>query len=290
LAVNPYPSGTRISGDISCVGVSTYTIVTDTTPTKYNIALPRVPGGNFTALSDFLLATTVTVTKTASTSYLWASNTSGLIPNATQTEDGKMYLAHCAHNIEMLPIPSKEGAGVQYIESSVPLVGGCRNSDPNVCASDSVNNAIINWWGGQGHNFWRVSCRGGVLGPLRHAEDCELTNGIWISTVTSMLDAIVQTAVHTGHSTQALLTHVEVRSVRRWWLQSIIPAATFILYIATLLYTLHLGQESGVVKELDLAEVIVAAQTDKVRVLVERGGLERSTNIGLLRTAPGGIA
>ena len=279
-STNPQPTGARISGDISCTGLTNYTIVDDAVVGRlYNV---YYRGRKYVAMGSQTLGVCMASTDTASTLYLWASNKDGSIPNAAVTSDGGVYLAVCNHTISMNAIPQTSSASrTQYIHPSQPVTNGCTNPDNLVCAADSVNNAIVSWYGGLGTAFWGISCRDGVLGPVDDVkQSCTVSANTWTTTVTTMLDAIVQTAPQSGNATQDLSVALETRSVKRWWLQALVPLATVLLYALAVGYTVRVSRGYRSLKELDLGEVIAAAQTDDVRHLVRRGVLRKDTNVG----------
>ena len=259
-SVRSAPGGPTISGAITCAGVSTYTIANNSQ--YYNIT---IGSHAYLAESNMTLAVSMTSLHTARTDYLWVSNTSGLLPNGTLTSDGKMTFALCNHTVFM--VNGSQSAGVQYIEPNVPLTSGCDSDDVNVCVADSVNNAVLSWWGGLGVALWKLSCRGSVVGPLaaNGAANCSLSTELWRETLTSMLDGIVQTAPTSGLANQQLVAPIESISHSRWWLQGVIPLGTMLLYSAALYYTCRLGQGYSTIKELTLSEVIGAAQREGVR-------------------------
>jgi len=279
-ATNSQPAGARIAGDVSCTGLTNYTITDDGLVGRLYDVYYR--GHKYTAMASQILGVCMAKTDTASTLYLWASNKGGRIPNAAVTSDGGVYLAVCNHTISMNTISQTGSAsGTQYIQPSQPVTSGCTSPDNLVCAADSVNNAIISWYGGLGTAFWGISCRDDVLGPMNDAgQSCTISATTWTTTVTTMLDAIVQTAPRSGNATQHLSVAVEARSVKRWWLQALVPLATVVLYALAVGYTVMVSRGYRSLKELDLGEVIMAAQTDDVRHLVRRGVLRKDTNVG----------
>lgn len=271
--VNAFPGGPRIRGNISCAGFDNYTIVTGS-PVQYDIFLG---GKTYSALPDMHLAVSETGLGTAFTHYLWVSNSTGVVPNASATSDGRMNIALCNHTIFMENVTQPTTGDLQTIDPNLPLVSGCASDNRYVCVSDSVNNAILTWWGSVGTAFWKLSCRGGVMGPLKPDDTlCPLNPELWSETVTSMLDGIMQTAPRSENSTQELVARVETLGKGRWWLQGIVPLSTLLLYILALTYTVYLSQGSATLKELNLAEVIEAAQTDHVRNLVNAGQFKKS--------------
>lgn len=269
------PGGPTMTGHFECTGLDNYTTSGAGGEKKWTIL---VGGTAFSANANMTLSVSISKIGTAVASYVWASNTTGLIPNATTTSDGGMNIALCTHWLEMEP-EAPRMKGVDYLDPSQPLTSGCKSKDSNVCVADSVNNAILNWWGGLGSVFWHITCRGGVLGPVPSATDaeryCALTQELWKETAVSMLDGIMRTAPRAGRGMQDLHAVVEGVSKRRWWVHATIPAATVVAYLVGLLYTCVLSRGEAVLKELDLGEVIQAAQTDHIHDLVFTGRLKK---------------
>jgi hypothetical protein len=275
IAINSRPGGPRIKGTLSCTGVNDYNI---TESLDYDMFANNL---TYTATRDMGLAVSMTKVATASMTYIWASNTTGRLPNATQTSDGVMFMALCTHKI-YFENATQVGDGNQEISPSTPIASGCGDADENLCAADSVSNAIFSWWGGRGTSMWDVNCRGSVVGPLPPSgvpdeDNCVLTEGLWTETATSMLDGLVQTAPRSLNPSQTLIVPVETLNTRRWWLQALIPFLTLVLYGVGLFYTLLLSRGNNTLKKLTLAEVIGAAHTEHVRSLLDSGNLEKTT-------------
>ncbi|KAF8996752.1 hypothetical protein BDQ17DRAFT_1429549 [Cyathus striatus] len=272
LGVNTLPGGPKLHGDISCSGIENYTISAENSGLLDYII--DIRGVQYIAHNNMKLAVSMTNVGTASTHYLWVSNTSGILPNATISSDGQMYFSFCNHTITLDAQPQDGSSGVQYVEPNTPVTSGCDAISSNVCVSDSVNNAIISWWGGVGSSLWSLNCRGNVLGPLNsNGTFCPLTQGLWESTASSMLDALVQTSPRSGHDTQSIRTRIELLSTIGWWIQGLVPLLTLILYIPMIIYTVMISRGDTTFKELNLSEVIVAAQSEHVRDLVQSGQL-----------------
>ncbi|KAF9445745.1 hypothetical protein P691DRAFT_252801 [Macrolepiota fuliginosa MF-IS2] len=273
-ASNALPGGPKITGWFECDGWNNYTIVEPNSSWYIWIGSTR-----FTATADMSISVSMWRVDTAEAMYLWVSNTTGLIPNATQTTDGGMNIALCTHWLQMEPEEPRK-PGVDYLLPNLPVTSGCDSNDKNVCVADAVNNAILSWWGGRGTAFWHITCRGGVLGPVPDSTPaeryCPLTQDLWRNTVTSMMDGIMQTAPSSFVAVQDLQAVVEVLNAPRWWLNAIIPAATLGLYLAGLAYTCALSQGDNVLKELSLQEVIEAAQTDHIHDLILAKQLKRT--------------
>lgn len=272
-ASNAPPAGPKISGRFECEGWNNYTFQTVPRDSYFIF----INDTQFIATDDMSLSVSIWRVNTAVAHYLWVSNTTGLIPNATATNDGKIHVALCTHWLEMEPEePRKDG--VEYLAPSVPLTSGCDGSPgSDLCVADSVNNAILNWWGELGTELWNMSCRGKVLGPIPSTADaekfCPITQELWKETATAMLDGIMQTAPRSVPAVQDLHAVVEGLSKRWWWLNAVIPAATTVLYLVGLIYTCAQSQGDIALKELNLEEVVRAAQTDHIHDLISAGQL-----------------
>ncbi|KAF9459411.1 hypothetical protein BDZ94DRAFT_1239268 [Collybia nuda] len=278
-SVNLRAGGPRIKGTLSCTGFNNYTTSKDGNVTQYNMIYPPT-GKQYIAIPSMGFSVSMTSVGTAVTKYLWVSNTTGRLPNATQTSDGVMNMALCTQSIHFMN-DTEIVEGEQEIKPNTPIMSGCLESDPNVCVADSVSNAVVSWWGGKGTALWGVRCRGSVVGPLPSSgvleeDNCALTEELWTETVTSMLDGIVQTGTRSLDTSQKLVVPVATLNARRWWLQALIPCLALILYGVGLYYTASLSQGRNVLKKLNLAEVIGAAQTDHVRNLLDSGNLEKT--------------
>ncbi|XP_006461649.1 hypothetical protein AGABI2DRAFT_178715 [Agaricus bisporus var. bisporus H97] len=276
-ATNALPAGPKISGRFECEGFSNYTFDPDSSPHQWYI---NVADREFIANANMTLHVAMRFVNTAVTRYLWVSNTTGLIPNATTTEDGGLHIAYCAHWVEMEPEEPKKD-GYDYLNANTAFTSGCDDGvGSDTCIADSVNNAILNWWGGEGAAFWHISCRGGILGPIPPSNDaeeyCPLTQELWKETTIAMLDGIMQTAQTSISSSQRLQTVVEDLDRQKWWLNAIIPAATFVLYLVGLAYTSHRSQGDLAFKKLSLDEVVRAAQTDHIHDLILTGQLTKT--------------
>ncbi|KAF9522292.1 hypothetical protein CPB83DRAFT_899768 [Crepidotus variabilis] len=277
ITVNHVAGGPRISGTLSCVGVSNYSITMDGNLSRYNMFYRE---RTYIATPDMQLAQSMASVDTALSKHIWASNSTGRLPNATRSSDGVMDMALCTHAIHFTnntQIPR----GAQEIKPNQPITSGSSDPDPNVRVADSVSNAIVQWWGGWGTSLYKMSCRGSVVGPVPSSGiseeiGCPLTEDLWTETVTSMLDGIVQTGPRNLEASQKLVVPVETIDTRRWWLQALIPLLTLILYGVGLHYTISVSQGRNVLKKLTLTEVIGAAQTEHVRDLVGSGGLKRA--------------
>jgi len=295
-SVNPLPGGAFIDGAFHCTPVVRANITTadvDESTKRFTIMLE---GKKYIAVSNMGLAVTETGSNgLGKNRYLWFSNTAGVLPNATKITS-TYYTTLCQHQITMNFLPSNTSIpkGMQEIEAGVANVEGCTSMDMEACIADSVSKTILSWWGSLGQSFWGVSCRGGVLGPMDaqepHDKPCNLTATLWKETAASVLDGIVQTAPKSGIADQELLARVENLDIGRWWLQALVPSFTIILYALTLAYTCYLSQGSALIKELSLEEVVDAAQTDHVRVMVQEGSLGKrllryDSTVGLVTRA-----
>jgi len=278
-SINAKPSGPIIDGSLSCSPIPLANITTNATAYTIHLSV----GGlveDFLALSSTLLGVSEAGgIDIATAKYLWVSNTTNLLPNATVIGNGQFYATLCRHSLSMRNVSSNDPKA-QYINPNTAAVPGCDAPDVNACVADSVSNAILSWWGGLGTAIWGISCRGGVLGPLHRETDskpCPLTVEVWKETATSMLDGIIQTSPTDGSETQELIAHVETINPGRWWLQGLIPAFSALLYLVSLIYTCYLSEGNSNLKELHLAEVISAAQTEHIRDLVRAGRLRKAT-------------
>jgi hypothetical protein len=279
FANNILPAGPNITGSFECQGVDNFTVA----------PLEVIPSGGFYIFIDgtqYIAEPSIMPLDVAEhlpgpgwVVYLWVSNTTGLLPNATTTEDGRLHMALCNHTLEMIP-EEREVPGVEYLMASEPLTTGCRFDDPHICVADSVANAILNFWGGLGTSFMHIRCRGGVLGPIPSVTEeefyCPLTQELWSATASAMLDGIMQTAPSNVISSQFLHARVEGLNNSRWWLNATIPAATMVVYVVGLWYTCRLSRGDRLFKELTLAEVVRAAQTDHVHDLISTGQLKKA--------------
>ncbi|XP_006453764.1 hypothetical protein AGABI2DRAFT_113535 [Agaricus bisporus var. bisporus H97] len=277
-ATNALPAGPKISGRFECEGYSNYTFDPESSPLHQWYI--NVGDRQYIANAKMSLHVAMHVVDTAVTRYLWVSNTTGLIPNATATEDGGMHIAFCTHWVEMVPEEPKK-AGYDYLNANAAFTSGCSDeAGSETCVADSVNNAILNWWGGVGTAFWHISCRGGVLGPVPSRNDaeryCSLTQELWKETTIAMLDGITQTAPTSIPSSQKLQAGVEELNRQRWWLNAVIPAAIFVLYLVGLVYTSLRSQGNPAPKKLNLDEVVRAAQTDHIHDLILMGQLKKT--------------
>jgi len=271
--LHPLADGPRISGSLSCVEVPNANITKNTTAgITYEIQHKNFI---YLAQPDMELAASITSFGTATATYLWVSNTSTILPNATLTPDGVLHVTLCKHDIFMVDAPSDPS--LEHLRPNTVTIPGCKSSDTTVCVPDSVSNAIVSWWGGRGSAFWNVACRGGVVGPLKRRSTCQLTNELWAETVTSMLDGIMHTASTSGSDKQLLTAKVQGISTTWWWVQGVIPLLTLLVYGIALSYTCFIARGNTTLKGLTLEEIIDAAQTEHVRELVRAGRLRKST-------------
>jgi hypothetical protein len=275
---NILPGGPTITAWFICEGLTNYTLKpADLDEAGWYIWVRGET--RYTALPTMSLAVSLYRVDTAVASYVWVSNTTGLIPNATTTADGRMHMAFCTHFFEMVPEEPRK-PGVQYLEPTQPRTSGCGSADPNVCVADSVNNALLNFWGGTGLAFWSMSCRSGMLGITAPSSDaeryCPVTQELFQATAGGILDAIMQTAPTSVVAVQELEANVRGLDQSRWWLNATIPAATLVLYVIGLTYTCMVSRGDTTLKELNLFEVVRAVQTNHVQDLVSSGRLEKT--------------
>ncbi|KDR68866.1 hypothetical protein GALMADRAFT_1353280 [Galerina marginata CBS 339.88] len=282
FSVNARPSGPILDGILSCEPIPSTNITINTTaPVTYILDI-TVSGrvARFLAPSSTVLGVSEAGgIDTATGKYLWVSSAVDLLPNATIIDNGNFYATLCRHSLFMKN-ESVNDPNAQYVNPNAADVPGCDVTDTDACVADSVSNAILSWWGGLGQAIWDVNCRGGVLGPLDRgniSEPCPLTTAVWKETATSMLDGIMQTSPTDGPTTQQLIARVENINPGRWWLQGLIPAFSLLLYFVSLIYTCYLSQGNSTLKELNLAEIIGAAQTEHIRDLVQTGRLRKAT-------------
>jgi hypothetical protein len=280
------PAGPTIHAWFECQGLNNYT-------EDESGWYVWVNGSRYPVIPSVHLGVAHVRIDTAVTEYIWFSNTAGLIPNATATSDGMVHMALCTHYYEMFPEGPRK-SGVRHLTPTDPQTSGCASHDTNICVADSVNNAILTWWSTTGTAFSLIACTGGILGialPISDEERyCQLTQELFQATAVAMLDAIIQTAPMSGPSVQELEATVSSLNRSRWWLNVIIPVATLVLYLTGLVYTCVLSQGDTMLKELNLVEVVRAAQTDHVHDLVLLGQLKKTplryqSNFGFVDSA-----
>jgi hypothetical protein len=280
-ASNALPAGPKITGSFICQGVDNITTAPkDVAPNGYYV---WINGVQYIPKADMALDVSPypSIPKASSSmSYLWASNTTGLLPNATTvTEVGELHLALCNHTLEMIPEGPKV-PDVEYLTPSTPITSGCNSDDVNECVAGSVSNAIFDWWGGIGTSFMHIRCRGGVLGPVPSVTEeefyCPITQELWSATGVAMLDGIMQSAPSNSTSSQSMHARVQGLSNSRWWLNATIPGAMVVVYLIGLGYTCNLSQGDTTFKELTLEEVVSAAQTEHVHDLISTGRLRKA--------------
>jgi hypothetical protein len=90
---------------------------------------------------------------------------------------------------------------------------------------------------------------------------------VWKETTIVTLDGITQTAPMSISSSQRLQAVIDNLNRKRWWLNAIIPVATFPLYLVGLAYTCIRSRGDPALKDLNLDEVVRAAQTNHVHDL-----------------------
>ncbi|KAM6491446.1 hypothetical protein JOM56_013220 [Amanita muscaria] len=312
-AIDARPKGLRIEGDVSCTGeVPDLSVVITPDPypiwspdeQDYNMSTPIVPHASTVPLMAFSSVRLSVApasprlpipqgSNQVSRTYLWVSNTTGLIPNATTTSDGKMFIALCNHTIRLSEIPRDNGEQVQYIEPSLPILPSrvanwstplCDTGNNNLCTIGLVDQFIRYWWFASGARlsaFQQANCAHGVLSPLDdNGEVCRVDSETWTSTLSAMLDTVVQTAEKSGNQSQYLWARAESISKPRWWLQLVIPVSMFLLYGVCLGYTLYFNHGGDTFKELDLLEVISASHEDGVYDVLQEKGVTKSSMVG----------
>ncbi|KAF9554563.1 hypothetical protein CPC08DRAFT_821620 [Agrocybe pediades] len=266
-SVNPVPGGAIMNGTFTCTGVKASSIATAGDPIK-NITI-TVSGHKYIATNNMRLAVSETGSNGLATNrYLWFSNAAGILPNATKV-NSTFYVTLCQHKLGMTYIPpiSSTKTGTQIISPAIANIEGCDSMNMDDCVADSVSKTILSWWGGIGQSFWGLSCRGGVLGPLRSINEdgtinqpCKLTTDLWRETAASVLDGIMQTAATGSIADQKLVAKVESVDLGRWWLQALIPALTVLLYAMSVIYTCFLSRgDVAKLKEINLVQIMDAA-------------------------------
>jgi hypothetical protein len=143
------------------------------------------------------------------------------------------------------------------------------------------------WWGLSLTDTWatRVFCGHGIFSPFDKSGNGSLCrvdeSGLWDATLAVAFDALLQSGEKSLEtSTQMLWARVETISFKWWWLQGVIPLATFSLYVACLLYTLHINHEGEELKELNLFEVIAATMDTSPSLAAERALTASDIEVG----------
>ena len=271
--IDVQPTGNHILGDIACAGDSIQSVVfvsSVTTSefgnpgTNYNITL-RIPAGNETESTVMFLFSSVSplsllplASDDLFTLFLWATNISIMLLNATAWSDGQLYLTVCNHSFSFPESQQSDAPGTQYLESTslLPLL---LPGDPVYNMIAQANSYVPYWWtSGITTQATSMRCLDGFLTPfagISTMEHCQVNATTWNSTVVALFDAMVETVNKTGTGTQRLLIETNSISGRRWWLQGVIPLATLVLYGACLGYTLYLNREHATLKELNLFEI-----------------------------------
>ena len=316
FAQDPRPSGFRITGSLSCSPLEEQGLISSTLAnsdyfinfeqdvdqaTAYNISY----GGTwFIAFSNFVLSSSLLGSELSgsgiNSQYLWASNTSNLVPNATSTTDGVIYYALCNHTTSMTDVTPSEGPDIQYINPSQPLIGAapndenirqCPSNDINVCVAFSVNDLFASWCKIQTTPYRKylvpMSSLNNVLRPYGSAgpnTSYQLDSDAWAATVAIMLDAIVATSKtsRSEYSVQHLRSTTQSVGRDYWWLQTIIPGIIFILLISCagyiLFYDRKVPQEGVELRPLTILTVLREwARNASLRRLAQRGELEESS-------------
>ena len=290
FATNAQPGGSHIMTSVACYGnnisaVPAFDGIYNITTTITEAVIDPAPSYLLAAWWwDRNVESTETGENYVVIRYFWTSNTSAVIPNATTSTDGKLYVAQCNHTIWASKIPHEEG--MQVVKPSIPITP----LTPTVikynatvfhitnqgAALLSLGNTISSWWRTRESSTFRtLSCRMGIIAPFDDlGEPCRLNNETWGSTVTAMVDAVVQAGKKSGNATQRLLLRAESISRKRWWWQAAIPIATLLFYIACLGYTFCLNgaRRCKQLTKLDLCEIINtcnASQEEKDTAVTE---------------------
>ena len=284
---NAQPSGSRITGNISCSGqgwnasllppdspyLSDGHAVLPSGANAYNISdgvLWRVTY-SYTSLASTFITLPELSDSITSRQYLWASNTSNTIPNAKASPDGNIHFAVCNHTIYLVDLSPIESPPFQailpsqptmYTNADDPFLDPCPSNDPMACVSWSVDDIVLAWWQTNivQQDLADMSCWAGLIAGYSGVSDtsqCVLDDARWAATVGSTLDALIDTAPVFGNASQDLWTTAESINADRWWIQTILPGVTFLLFLACVAYTMNLsdGSTSGL-RELDLATIL----------------------------------
>lgn len=289
FAINPQPGGPRMMSNVYCSSSNIASaVLMENTTDRYNITTTNgdaIPAAPLDRLSVLFLEIQRVPAETGGDlatliRYFWISNTTGILSNSTISTDGKAYATQCNHTIWMADIPQMEG--VQVIEPSVPFTPLSDDIPTSILTTLTTNqavtlslaNLITLWWSTSGgFAFQSLTCLSGVFAPFgNNDEPCQVDDGIWRSTVTTILDAVVQTGVKSGNTTQQLWSRADTISRTRWWWQAVIPVSVLLAYVVFLCYTLHLNQAHEEPKELGLSEVLATLIQDK--------GVTESTMVG----------
>ncbi|PPQ92144.1 hypothetical protein CVT25_008769 [Psilocybe cyanescens] len=289
LATNSRAGGPRITGSISCSkqgwNASILSLESDYFDDEPDVIPPgakaynisnnefwvvaysyvRLAGSAFDAeISDSIITR----------QYVWAGNTDNVVPNSTASHDGGIFYAACNHTTHMdEPPPPAAEPKVQVINPSQPVIftvandpffEPCPSSDPLACVSWSVDRILMSWWeiNFVDHDLIPFSCLNDMLAAydgLSDTANCALNGDRWLSSLSTTLSALIFSAPLSGNAAQDLSVPTEAINKDWWWIQTILPGATFLLYLACLAYTWHLsmGRSTGGLQELDLAEIML---------------------------------
>ncbi|PPQ93137.1 hypothetical protein CVT25_003520, partial [Psilocybe cyanescens] len=292
LATNSRAGGPRITGSISCStqgwNASILSLNSSYFDDGHASALP--PGAkaynisnnevwlvtySSVSLASTLLDQSAMSDSVTSRPYLWAGNTSNVIPNATASHDGGIFYAACNHTIRMDGPPPITASNLQTINPSQPIIFTdtedpfldlCPSNDPLACVPWSVDDIVAAWWlvGGVDLDLIPFSCLGGLLVGIDGISDtagCALTDDRWIKTVSTALSALIFAAPLSGNATQEIFVQAQAINKDWWWIQTILPGVTFLLYLVCLACTWCLSMGNTVkLQELDLAAIICAGQ------------------------------
>ena len=296
-ALDPQPSGPRIQGSISCRPLPVKSVYSVQIEGVYNISYTTPRGSYYFTPSNNTMFSVYrsaddpgyynkTEHGTLVVRLIWMSQMAGVIPNATTSSDGRLHLAECEHQVWASNITRLEGT--QYLIPS--------NDTSPYSMPEAALNFILIWWnlprppprtypaGRPDLNMYfplELSCRRGVLSPLGVSEDkqvCALNDDHWTTTLSAMVEALVDTAKKNGTTAQILTARAVSISRSWWWLQGIIPLSALLLYIVCLGYTVYINRTYGLMKQLDVIEVVTAyaqetVDVDHVDESVEVGGM-----------------
>ncbi|KDR66179.1 hypothetical protein GALMADRAFT_1204136 [Galerina marginata CBS 339.88] len=294
-ATNPQPSGSRIAGTTSCGkqgwDISVLSLDSPYLADDHGALSPgekayNLTNGTFwfvtyshTHLSSIFLSFPELSDSVTSRPYLWASNTSNVVPNATASSDGGMHFAVCNHTTRLVGLPPVDKPGAQnifpsqpiiYTDASDPFLNSCPSTDPMACLSRFIDETVIAFWQPTVVQYDLVpfSCVTDVLvgyDGLSDTPDCALDDSRWTTTLSTVLDAFIYTAEQSGNATQIQYLSATTNSINinRWWIQTTLPGATFLLYLACLAFYRNSSPTSRSnykLRELALSDILYKAE------------------------------
>ncbi|KAH9481091.1 hypothetical protein JR316_0005610 [Psilocybe cubensis] len=291
LAINPQASGSHITGGLSC-GRQGWNVSNIPFDSDYfsddHAALPsgskayNISGKDswVVTYSYFPLAASPVLfpnpnsilisNSTINRQYVWAGNTSKVIPNATASEDGGIFFTVCNQTVFMDDLPEISEVNTQAINPSLPVIFSdtndpftlpCISSDPFTCVAWSVDRIISSWWlvNAVFSDLIPFSCVEGMLvayDGLSDTNNCALNSERWHKTLNMTLSALISAAPLSGNLTQNLSVTTEAMNTHFWLIQLVLPGATMTLLLACLSYMWCLIRKGDVLYKLDLPEVV----------------------------------